>query len=405
MSQHGRIPPTGPIQTSTRTAGKLPIASTRRRKQYIITGMTTYDHLTSALLDSIPHDIVNAMSAQMRDVLAVQATRAEFCRRAAEEASRAAPEPANVPESDRDQTAKSPQTPVRFVESRAEYRAERSYWNEGGPTMVRTVDDTITAAGVEVPVRFHFPSTEAVLPGIVFLHGGGFTVGDLDTHDRIMRVIAESSGAAVIGVDYSLSPEVKFPQALYESAGVIDHLVRRGQDFGIDGSRLAIAGDSAGSMLTIGATLLLRDDPASVGAHPETFSALRALMAFYGGHGLSDSASRRIFGGSWDGMGTYDLGSIMSDYFASADDTESPFCHHLGADLTGLPPVFVTAAGLDPLRDDARALAIRLRRADNDFAYEEYPHVLHSFLHFGRILDDATDVLTKAAAFAAERLT
>ncbi|MGO2942345.1 MAG: alpha/beta hydrolase fold domain-containing protein [Brevibacterium aurantiacum] len=327
----------------------------------------------------------------MKDVLAVQASRAELCRQVGKDAARTTPD--------------RPETPVRFVESRAEYRAERSYWNEGGPTMARTVDDTITAARVDVPVRIHYPSAEAVLPGIVFLHGGGFTVGDLDTHDRIMRVIAESSGVAVIGVDYSLSPEVKFPQALHESAGVIDHLVRHGQDFGIDGSRLAIAGDSAGGMLTIGATLMLRDDPASVGARPETFSALKALMSFYGGHGLSDSASRRIFGGSWDGMGTDDLGSIMSDYFASADDTESPFYHHLDADLTGLPPVFVAAAGLDPLRDDARALAIRLRRADNDFAYEEYPHVLHSFLHFGRILDDTTDVLTKAAAFAAERLT
>ncbi|MDN6530305.1 MAG: alpha/beta hydrolase fold domain-containing protein, partial [Brevibacterium sp.] len=77
----------------------------------------------------------------------------------------------------------------------------------------------------------------------------------------------------------------------------------------------------------------------------------------------------------------------------------------LGADLDGLPPVFVAAAGLDPLRDDGRALAMRLRRAGNDVDYEEYPKVLHSFLHFGRILDDSTDVLTKAASFAADRLT
>ena len=330
------------------------------------------------------------MSDQMKDVLAVQATRAEACRQVGKDAVRAI---TNLSE-----------TPARFIESRAEYRAERSTWNEGGPTMARTVDDTISAAGVDVPVRIHYPRAEAVVPGIVFLHGGGFTVGDLDTHDRIMRVLAESSGAAVVGVDYSLSPEVKFPQALHESAGVIDHLVGNGRYFGVDGTRLAIAGDSAGAMLTIGSALLLRDAPEDIGASPESFSSMKALMSFYGGHGLSDSASRRNFGGSWDGMGTDDLGSIMSEYFASAKDTESPFYNHLGADLAGLPPVFVTAAGLDPLRDDSRALAMRLRRAGNDVVYEEYPQVLHSFLHFGRILDDTTDVLNKAASFAADRL-
>ncbi|AZL10271.1 MAG: alpha/beta hydrolase fold domain-containing protein [Brevibacterium aurantiacum] len=331
------------------------------------------------------------MSAQMKAVLAIQATRADACHQVGEDAVRAITKPSG--------------TPARFIASRAEYRAERSYWNEGGPTMDRTVDGTISAAGVDVPVRIHYPTAEAVLPGIVFLHGGGFTVGDLDTHDRIMRVLAETSGAAVVGVDYSLSPEVKFPQALHESAGVIDHLVDNGKDFGIDGSRLAVAGDSAGGMLTIGSALLLRDAPEDIGASPESFTAVKALMSFYGGHGLTDSASRRNFGGSWDGMGTYDLDSIMSEYFASTKDTESPFYNHLGADLDGLPPVFVAAAGLDPLRDDGRALAMRLRRAGNDVDYEEYPKVLHSFLHFGRILDDTEDVLTKAARFAADRLT
>lgn len=348
------------------------------------------DDLTAAFLATIPADIVGAMSAQMKDVLAFQASRAESCRQAGENAAQS--------------SANQSDTPVRLAETRAEYRAERAYWNEGGPTMTRTVDDTISAAGVDVPVRIHYPNAEAVLPGIVFLHGGGFTVGDLDTHDRIMRVLADASGAAVIGVDYSLSPEAKFPQALHESAGVVDWLVRRGKEYDLDGSRLAIAGDSAGAMLTVGAALLLRDVPERIGALPESFSAAKALMSFYGGHGLTDSASRRMFGGSWDGMGTDDLDSIMSDYFASTGAARSPAYDHLGADLAGLPPVFVAAAGLDPLRDDSRSLAVRLRRAGNDTVFEEYPHVLHSFLHFGRILDDTTDSLTKAAAFVAAQL-
>ncbi|TGD29748.1 acetylesterase [Brevibacterium sp. S22] len=331
------------------------------------------------------------MSVQMRHVLAIQAMRAEFCRETGDEAVRTA-------------SAHS-DTPLRFVRSRAEYHAERAMWNEGGPIMARTDDRHIRAAGVDVPIRIHRPTAEAVLPGIVFLHGGGFTVGDLDTHDRIMRVLAEAAGSAVIGVDYSLSPEATFPQALHECASIIDHLARHGDEHGIDGGRLALAGDSAGAGLTLGAALLLRDEPEVVAAAPAGFTSLRALISIYGGHGLADSASRRLFGGDWDGMGANDLGNLMDDYFAEPQDAQSPYVAHMTADLSGLPPVFVAAAGLDPLRDDSRRLAETLERAGNDVTFEEHPHVLHSFLHFGRVLDDTTTVLHHAAEFASTQLS
>lgn len=305
--------------------------------------------LAAAFLATIPADIVDSMSAQMKEVLAVQAHRAEFCTRAGEDA--AATFTGDCP------------TPREIVVMRAAYRAERTFWNEGGPRMHRTVDEHILAAGVEVPIRIHYPTAEAIVPAIVFLHGGGFTVGDLDTHDRIMRVIAASSGAAVIGVDFSLAPEARFPQALDETVGVIDHLVHYGHTFGIDGRRLIVAGDSAGAMLTMGAAILLRDDPESVGAATDSFAALRCLIMFYGGHGLNDSASRRLFGGHWDGMSPADLAALRSMYLTSVDQLHLPVVNHLDADLSGLPPVFITVAGLDPLRDDSRALSVRLRRA------------------------------------------
>ncbi|MCU4299110.1 acetylesterase [Brevibacterium permense] len=330
------------------------------------------------------------MSPQMREVMAIQATRADECRQAGEDlaASVHGLSPA----------ARS------WAAKRAEYRAERALWNEGGPTMARTDDHHIRTAGVDVPIRIHRPTTEAVLPGLVFLHGGGFSLGDLDTHDRIMRVLAAAGGFAVIGVDYSLSPEVKFPQALHECAGIVDHLASHGDEVGIDGARLAIAGDSAGAVLTVGAGLLLRDEPESIGANASSFSVLRALLPIYGSHGLVDSASRRLYGGDWDGMGIHDLSNLLGDYLPNPEDERSPLVAHLTADLSGLPPVFVAAAGLDPLRDDSRALASTLQRAGNDVRFEEYPHVLHSFLHFGRILDDTKTVLHNAAEFAAARL-
>lgn len=341
-----------------------------------------------AACTAIPADILAAMSNQMRAVLDLQAARATECAQAGQRA---------VKDGMDAETA-------RLTAKRAEYCAERSYWNEGGPTMARTDDGHIRAADVDVPIRIHRPTAEAVLPGFLFLHGGGFTVGDLDTHDRIMRVLAEASGGAVIGVDYSLSPEVKFPQALHECAGIVDHLAAHGEDFGIDGARLAVAGDSAGAGLTLGTALLLRDDPAAIGALPSSFSSLRALISVYGSHGLVDSVSRRLFGGEWDGMGANDLNNFRDDYFAVPEDEQSPFASHLTADLSGLPPVFVAAAGLDPLRDDSRALTRTLQRAGTDVEFEEYPQVLHSFLHFGRLVDETNEVLASATDFAAKRL-
>lgn len=347
----------------------------------------------AAVLAAIPADIRSALSVQMIDVLAVQAARAAECRDAA--ASALADQAQAHPAS----RENSP-TPPEFVAARAEYRAERAHWNEGGPTMAQTLDGRIEVENVAVPVRIHRPTAEAVLPGIVFLHGGGFSLGDLNTHERIARVIAAGSGAAVIAVDYSLSPEAVFPQALVECASVIDHLARHGEAWGIDPTRLAVAGDSAGAMLALGAALLLRDEPERVRADPG-FSSITSLLLFYGAHGLTDSTSRRLFGGEWDGMGPEALASIAAFHYATPADAASPYVDHLGADLGGLPPTFVAAAGLDPLRDDSRALSALLRRAGTEVEFVEYPHVLHSFLHFGRILDEANAALASAADFAA----
>ncbi|NJE67251.1 acetylesterase [Brevibacterium sp. LS14] len=352
------------------------------------------------VLAAVPADIRSALTVQMIDVLAVQAARAAECRDAA---ARAVADQAQANPASRDDSP----TPPEFVAARAEYRAERAHWNEGGPTMAQTLDGRIEVGNVAVPVRIHRPTAEAVLPGIVFLHGGGFSLGDLDTHERIARVIAAGSGAAVVAVDYSLSPEAVFPQALLECASVIDHLARHGEAWGIDPTRLAVAGDSAGAMLALGAALLLRDEPERIFRdEPERvradpgFSSITSLLLFYGAHGLTDSTSRRLFGGEWDGMGPDALASIAAFHYATPADATSPYVDHLGADLGGLPPTFVAAAGLDPLRDDSRALAALLHRAGTEVEYVEYPHVLHSFLHFGRMLDEANAALASAAAFA-----
>ncbi|HJA39627.1 MAG TPA: alpha/beta hydrolase fold domain-containing protein, partial [Candidatus Brevibacterium intestinigallinarum] len=228
-------------------------------------------------------------------------------------------------------------------------------------------------------------------------HGGGFTVGDLDTHDRVQRMLAHHSGAAVVAVDYSLSPEAKFPQALRECTGVAAHLAAHGAQWGLDGSRLAFAGDSAGSGLSMGGALLLRDED------PDVFARLRSLLLIYGGFGLRDSATRRLWGGDWDGMKMDDLAGFMDALYSSEADARSVYVNPLEADVRGLPPVFLRSAELDPLADDSRAFAEVLRRAGQEHEHHQVPGVLHSYIHFGRMLDAANQTLAEAALFAAAR--
>ena len=333
-------------------------------------------------VDDLPEYLLDKLTPQMRAVLHHQL----------------------VEELHRRQRLQLPDDP--WEAARLDYREERAFWNEGGPVMASSVDTTIPAAGVEVPVRIHTPVTAASVAGedsgtgppvILFFHGGGFTVGDLDTHDRVQRMLAHHSGAAVVAVDYSLSPEAKFPQALRECTGVAAHLTAHGAQWGLDGSRLAFAGDSAGSGLSIGGALLLRDED------PDVFAQLRSLLLIYGGFGLRDSATRRLWGGDWDGMKMDDLAGFMDALYSSEADARSVYVNPLEADVRGLPPVFLRSAELDPLADDSRAFAEVLRRAGQEHEHREVPGVLHSYVHFGRILDAANQTLAEAALFAAAR--
>ncbi|MFD1210589.1 acetyl esterase [Arthrobacter sp. GCM10027362] len=293
--------------------------------------------------------------------------------------------------------AGSPAIAADDVEAlRADYAHERVFWNEGGPRMAETVDTTAPGGPFgSVKIRIYFPSMEDHLPAIVYIHGGGYLVGSVDTHDRICRVLAAETGAAVVSVDYRLSPEARFPSAIRECAAVVEHLRVHGPDHRIDGSDLAFAGDSAGASLALGTYLYLRDELGNA-------DGIRALLLYYGMYGLTDSVSRRLLGGPWDGLTREDMEAYSAMYTRSAADLRSPYIDCLSADLAaGVPPCYIVSAELDPLRDDSHALAAVFAELGIPHRLEEFAGVLHAFLHYGRMLDEATQALTRGAAFYA----
>ncbi|MEA5020372.1 MAG: acetyl esterase [Gordonibacter sp.] len=319
-------------------------------------------------------------------------------------------------------------TSVGFEQMRKNYVEGRAFWTEGGPVMAETIDGEVVGPHGGIPVRFYYPTLAAAraraigqhaadeggvgeeaveareadklaVPGIVYVHGGGFVLGNLDTHDRICRILAEKTGAVVVAVDYQLSPEAKFPQAVKEVAAVARYLHEGGAKYGVDGGRLSFAGDSGGAHLSLAAALYLREECGGA-------NYVKCLLLFYGWFGLKDSASMRLLGGSWDGLTEEDWLYYRTLYADDAVDLESsPYANLFLNDLThDMPACYIAAAEFDPLRDDSAALAAVLEEYGITHRYEVFEGVIHAFLHYTKMLDEANEALSHAATFYRQQL-
>jgi acetyl esterase len=282
-----------------------------------------------------------------------------------------------------------PIAPDDLAGQRAAYDHERAYWNEIKPPLAAVEAVEIRGPGGDIPCRLYRPSIGGKLPALVYLHGGGCILGSLDTHDRIMRLLAEKSGAAVLGVDYRLAPEHKFPAAYDDALAALRHLRSNGAGLGIDPARLAVGGDSAGANLALATCLQL--DAAER-------AAVKLQLLYYGAFGLADSASRRAFGNETDGLTKAGLDYFRDCLLRGPVDAEDMRYDCLSSDLRGLPPAFIAATDLDPLLDDSRALAQLLEVAGVAHELIVYEGVLHDFLHLSRMVSKSVQALDAGAA-------
>ncbi|RZJ82362.1 MAG: alpha/beta hydrolase [Brevundimonas sp.] len=268
--------------------------------------------------------------------------------------------------------------------------AVRAPLQQGGPAMART--DHVIVAGRRLVI--HRPvESEAALPVLVYLHGGGWVLFSIDTHDRLMREYAARSGFAVLGVDYSLSPEAAYPQALNDIDAAIDWLERDGAAHGLDASRWLIGGDSAGANLSLGTTLRRRDKGQSLP---------RGMVLNYGAFDDLRRASHEQYGGDRYMLTPDEMTLFWADYAQGRFD--DPYVRPLLGDLTGLPPAHMAIAACDILADENREMAARLAAAGVPTDVREYAGASHSFLEASATSSIAREALDAAAAWMRTRV-
>jgi acetyl esterase len=269
------------------------------------------------------------------------------------------------------------------------------------PAEVTVVDRTIPGPAGNIPVRLYRPASapaDAALPAMVYAHGGGWVFGNLDSHDVLCAQLAIEAGIAVFHVDYRLAPEARFPGAFDDVVAALKWVAANGASVGIDPTRLAIGGDSAGGNLAAAVSIWARD---------------------HDGPKLKHAAARLPRDGR---RGPYRIlpSSTTTDYGLNAPTMEWFFDHYApdrgerasdwrvsplrAASLAGLPPALVVTAGYDPLRDEGRAYAWRLQQEGTLADLVEFGGMLHGFLSSPMLLHGARRGAAICAAALREAL-
>lgn len=283
-------------------------------------------------------------------------------------------------------------------EMRRHVEAVRAPWRRGGPVMAEVADTRVPTTHGEVRARLYRPNANhEPRPALIYLHGGGWTMFSIQTHDRIMRELAARADVLVIGIDYALSPESKFPRALHQIRGVVHWLAEQDTWPGIDTTRLAIGGDSAGANLAVGTSLMLRDT-----GEPD---AIRAMLLAYGCFSSElSAASKRHYGSEDNLLSSREMNGYWRDYLANPADATNPLACPMLARLEGLPPSFQLIAQCDVLAEQNAVFTKRLRTAGVPAEAHVYAGAPHSFLEAVSIADIAGHAFDDAAAWLRDRL-
>jgi acetyl esterase len=253
---------------------------------------------------------------------------------------------------------------------RVRQAADRAMDQGKVPDLERIVDGTVQLPGRDIAIRHYRPSADAILPAIIFCHGGGFVWGSIDTHDGICRRLASETGAAVISVGYRLAPETRFPGPVDDVHGVLKDMIRNAPQYGINPDAIALFGDSAGGAICVSVAALA----ARAGRN------LRHLGLFYPAlDPACDSVSQRTFA---DGplLTQEAMAWFWTCYLDASEDRDgTPLPLEL-EDFSGFPPTTINTAEHDPLRDEGETLHRRLLANGVVSDLTCLPGMIHGFL-------------------------
>jgi acetyl esterase len=260
------------------------------------------------------------------------------------------------------------------------------------PQVGETIDGDFAGPGGKIRFRRYRPQGAAAgpLPTLIYYHGGGFVIGNIETHDSTCRRLANKSRCQVISIDYRLSPEHPFPAPTDDGLAAFRHIRDNAAAFGADAKRLAVGGDSAGGAIAAVVCQVLRDS----GEQGPAFQ----MLIYPATDSSKQSASRVAFAEG------YFLTKDLMDWFwkayvpAGTDLADLRLSPLLAKEFKGLPPAFVLTAGYDPLRDEGRAYADRLIDAGIKTTYVNYPGTIHGFFSLTRFLSQGLRANDEAAA-------
>ncbi len=239
-----------------------------------------------------------------------------------------------------------------------------------------------------VPYTIHMPLQDRPRGTLLFLHGGGWTLLDSETHAPLMRAIAARTGWAVAGIDYPRAPEMRFPGPVHACAQVIEAASQGALD-PAPPYPLAIAGDSAGANLAVAASLALREAGQPLPA---------ALLLFYGVYGCDTSRpSYAAYGSDYYPLSAAKMAWFWDRYCPDPSLRTHPLASPLGADLSGLPPTNLVVAGRDILRDENLAMAVRLAEAGVRTSLDVYPDAIHAFCEAVGFVEMSRTAVERAA--------
>ncbi|TAK66937.1 MAG: alpha/beta hydrolase [Betaproteobacteria bacterium] len=288
---------------------------------------------------------------------------------------------------------------VSAGEARRLYKVSRAALSPPVPGVEAVRDLAARGPAGPIPLRLYRglgTAAGAPLPLLVYFHGGGWTIGDLDTHDIVCRTLANRARCAVIAVDYRMSPEHKFPAAVEDCIAATRWVAEQGSALGIDAKRIAVGGDSAGGNLAAVVAIALRD----AGGPALAFQAL----AYPATDQRLDSASHAKFGEGYL-LSRDNLLWFRDNYLSPGDYDDWRASPIRAADLARLPPAHIITAGYDPLLDEGRAYSERLVAAGVPVLYECFEGMAHGFLTMGGVVAAANHALYRLGHSLAQAFT